>query len=115
MHDLKEVIYACECAFFAPNPTCDNCPYFVPDEDNPDTGSCDRNSIYMDIYNLLKAQEPREPHFTELVYNVKDTQISIDHPECPRCIENGLAIWDAGIERGAAFCKRCGQAVKWND
>lgn len=64
----------------------------------------------------LKAQEPREPHYTKLEYIINGMPpIVINHPECPRCYDNGLALWDAEIERGAAYCKRCGQAVKWND
>ena len=57
----------------------------------------------------------REPHYTTLEYLVNGTKMIVHHPECPRCFENGLAIWDAEIERGQAYCKRCGQAVKWDD
>lgn len=62
---------------------------------------------------LAKAQEPREPHYTKLEYIVNNMPVVINHPECPRCYDNGLMLWDAEIEKGAAYCKRCGQAVKW--
>lgn len=64
---------------------------------------------------LLKKQEAREPHYTTLEYLVNGTVVVVHHPECPRCIENGLALWDAEIEKGQAYCKRCGQEIKWND
>ena len=68
-----------------------------------------------DVLALLKEQEAREPHYTTLKYLVDGKEVVVHHPECPRCIENGLMLWDAEIERGQAFCKRCGQEVKWNE
>ena len=67
------------------------------------------------LITLLKEQEPREPHYTDLVYHIDGTEMIVPHSECPRCIENGLAIWDAEIKKGQAYCNRCGQKVKWND
>ena len=67
------------------------------------------------LIELLKEQEPREPHYTDLVYHIDGTEMIVPHSECPRCIENGLAIWDAEIKKGQAYCNRCGQKVKWND
>lgn len=67
-----------------------------------------------EICYLLKEQEAREPHYTILKYLVDGTEVAVHHPECPRCIENGLMLWDAEIEKGQAYCKRCGQAVKWD-
>lgn len=66
-----------------------------------------------EIVKLLREQEAREPHYTTLRYLVDGTAMAVRHPECPRCIENGLSLWDAEIEKGQAYCKRCGQAVKW--
>ena len=66
-----------------------------------------------DAISRLIKHEAREPHYTTLKYLVNGTEVIVHHPECPRCIENGLALWDAEIEKGQAFCKRCGQAVKW--
>ena len=77
--------------------------------------ACQTDGILEDILALLKMQEPRKPHYTTLKYLVNGMEVVVDHPECPKCIENGLVLWDAEIEKGAAFCKRCGQAVKWND
>lgn len=62
---------------------------------------------------MLEAQKPRTPHYTILRYIVEGNEVSVEHPECPKCFENGLVLWDAEIERGAAYCKRCGQAVRW--
>ena len=66
-----------------------------------------------EIVKLLREQEAREPHYTTLRYLVDGTAMAIRHPECPRCIENGLMLWEAEIEKGQSYCKRCGQAVKW--
>ena len=73
------------------------------------------NRLKMDVLALLKAQEPRKPHYTTLEYVVNGEVMSVKYPECPRCWNNGLMLWDAEIEKGAAYCKRCGQAVKWDD
>ena len=77
---------------------------------------CGNKADWQRVYDaiaLLKAQEPREPHYTKLEYIVNGMPVAINHPECPKCYDNGLVLWDAGIEKGAAYCKRCGQAVKW--
>lgn len=83
----------------------ENCPY-------GDLHTC-ANEIARDAIALLKAQEPREPYYTKLEYIVNGMPVTINHPECPRCHDNGFVLWDAEIEKGAAYCKRCGQAVKW--
>lgn len=67
------------------------------------------------ISEMMEKQEPRAPHYTTLHYIIEGNDFSVKHPECPKCYENGLTLWDAEIERGAAYCKRCGQAVKWDD
>lgn len=63
--------------------------------------------------DALKARVPREPHYTRLEYLVNGMPVVVKHPECPRCHDNGLTLWDAEIKRGSPYCKRCGQAVKW--
>ena len=74
-----------------------------------------KSRVYLDALALLKEQEAREPHYTTLRYLVNGMDMAILHPECPRCIEKGLMLWDAEIQKGQPFCKRCGQAVKWDD
>ena len=74
-----------------------------------------RKSMMQDILELLKEQEPRTPHYTHLEYLVNGKVVEVNHPECPRCFENGLDLWSAEIEKGQAYCKRCGQKVIWND
>lgn len=91
-------------------------PVVSPENWNVYATLCDYiDQIKEEVEALLKEQEPREPHYTDLVYLIEGTEMIVHHPECPRCIENGLALWDAEIERGQAYCKRCGQAVKWNE
>lgn len=87
---------------------CDGCPYDVDGK----AIACN-TQLMADALALLKAQEQREPHYTKLEYIVNGMPVAINHPECPRCYDNGLVLWDAEIEKGAAYCKRCGQAVKW--
>ena len=70
--------------------------------------------VVMAAAELLEAQEPRKPHYTRLEYMVNGMPVVVNHPECPKCVENGLVLWDAEIEKGTAYCKRCGQAVKWD-
>lgn len=78
----------------------------------------DRNRLQPILYDalkLLKEKKPKKPHYTTLKYIVNGEEVSVKHPECPRCIKNsGLYLWDAEIERGQAFCKRCGQAIDWS-
>lgn len=64
-------------------------------------------------YALLKEQEAVEPHYTTLRYFANGKEVAVQHPECPRCIKNGLVLFGAEIEKGQAYCKRCGQAMKW--
>lgn len=65
-----------------------------------------------DVKPIVK---PMKPHYTTLKYIVSGKEVSVKHPECPKCIKNsGLYLWDAEIERGQAFCKRCGQAIDWS-
>ena len=71
--------------------------------------------VLNDALKLLKEQQPSKPHYTTLRYIVEGKEVSVKHPECPKCIKNsGLYLWDAEIERGQAFCKRCGQAIDWS-
>ena len=90
---------------------CGDCPYASTCYDPIDFAVC----LMKDVLALLKEQEAREPHYTTLKYLVDGTEVTVHHPECPRCIENGLTLWDAEIKKGQAFCKRCGQAVKWDE
>ena len=85
---------------------CRSCPYHLD--------GCDRQRM-QDTLALLKEQEARKPHYTTMRYLVNGMEVAIQHPECPRCIKNGLVLWDAELEKGQAYCKRCGQAVKWDD
>lgn len=107
MPDREKVINALERC--EPYGLCydDSCPYYRD-------AAC-LEKLRQGALVLLKEQEAREPHYTTLKYLVDGTEVTVHHPECPRCIENGLTLWDAEIEKGQAFCKRCGQAVKWDE
>ena len=84
---------------------------------------CDGDALdYYDAYktvddaiDLLKNQEAKPPHYTHLEYLVNGKVVRVNHPECSRCFETGLDLWSAEIEKGQAYCKRCGQKVKWDD
>ena len=82
------------------------------EDDNPN------ESVAVKIWAVRKALEflkPRPPAFTELEYLVNGMPVVIRHPECPRCRESGLTLWDAEIPRGQRFCGRCGQKVEWKE
>ena len=93
---------------------CKSCPY-----DRPITlkgGVCECcHDLMLDALELVKTQIPRSPHYTTLKYIMDGVELTVHHPECPNCYDKGLVLWDAEIERGADYCKRCGQAVKWNE
>lgn len=108
MIDIEKIIKGIESCLSPHDPDCNLCPY-----DSIDL-RC-KAKLRDDVMILLKEQEAREPHYTTLRYLVNGTEIIVHHPECPRCIENGLALYDAEIEKGQAYCKRCGQAVRWDD
>lgn len=37
-----------------------------------------------------------------------------DSSHCPVCFWNqSVGLWDSLIDRDSAFCRRCGQKVKW--
>lgn len=109
MPDREKVIKGLEGIYRCISPvnhTCGDCPY----QDNH--VECRRRAL-SDALTMLKEQEAIPPHYTRLEYLVSGKVVEIYHPECPRCFKNGLFLWDAEIEKGQAYCKRCGQAVKW--
>lgn len=55
---------------------------------------------------------PRRPHHTKVEYKNAPHWIT---DECPRCMRNGLEIWDRLIDRHAPYCRRCGQALDWSE
>jgi len=57
MSELREkVIRGLECVI-CPNKFCGDCSYFIRNENDPDTGWCNRDAIYKDAITLLKVQE----------------------------------------------------------
>ena len=56
MSKRDDVIRGLKCSV-CPTMPCGNCTYFVPNENDPDTGWCDRNAIYKDALELLKEQD----------------------------------------------------------
>ena len=103
----REKIYSGLAACTDVYAACKDCPY-------RDQRRC-QYLLMDDVLNLLKEQEPRAPHYTRLQYSINGIVHEIKHPECPRCFENGLDLWAAEIERGQAYCKRCGQKVVWDN
>lgn len=92
---------------------CKNCPYDRKITLEGGITECCHELMY-DALELVKRQIPQSPHYTTLKYIIDGKELVVHHPECPKCYDKGLALWDAEIERGAAYCKRCGQAVKWD-
>ena len=63
----------------------------------------------------MERQIPKKPGYTKLMYKCNGEDIEINHPECPYCRTHGLTLWDAAIPVGDKFCKRCGQAIDWEE
>lgn len=80
-----------------------------------DTALSQLKEIGKGLGEKMDDVKPMKPHYTTLKYIVSGKEVSVKHPECPKCIKNsGLYLWDAEIERGQAFCKRCGQSIDWS-
>jgi len=63
----------------------------------------------------MEKHMPKKPGYTKLMYKCNGEDIEINHPECPYCRTHGLSLWDAAIPVGDKYCKRCGQAIGWED
>ena len=71
---LEKVIRGLECVI-CPNKFCGNCSYFIRNENDPDTGWCNRDAIYKDALSLLKAhEEAKEEVSGTLDKLIKETQ-----------------------------------------
>ena len=83
---------------------CEGCPYCKYRDIRVGYGDCiDR--LHSDAIDILKAQEPKfVPDIAEAIIGCKP-KVKVGH--CPSC--------DALIHETDKFCRKCGQAVKWNE
>ena len=106
MADIEKTIKGLECKLNANYDTCKDCQYFREElaEDYPEFEYfCDRSQIESDALELLKKQEPKfVPDIAEAIIGCKP-KVKVGH--CPSC--------DALIHETDKFCRKCGQAVKW--
>ena len=65
--------------------------------------------------SALEKQIPQKPRYTKLMYKCNGEDIEINNPECPYCRTHGFSLWDAAIPVGDKYCKRCGQAIDWEE
>jgi len=65
--------------------------------------------------SALEKQIPKKPGYTKLMYKCNGEDIEINHPECPYCRTHGFLLWDAAIPVDDKYCKRCGQAIDWEE
>ena len=107
MDKLEKVIKALECVI-CPNKFCGDCSYFIRNENDPDTGLCNRDAVYKDALSLLKAQEPVKPY------------IDYDGQDVWRCGSCGATLFhlsytqaDENEQNCVKFCRYCGKAVEW--
>ena len=63
----------------------------------------------------MEKQIPKRAGYTKLMYKCNGEDIEINHPECPYCRTQGYSLWDAAIPVGDKYCKRCGQAIDWEE
>lgn len=83
MADLEKVIKGLGCVI-CPNRFCSDCLYFIRNENDPDTGWCDRDAIYKDALSLLKEQEVPDTNVGKWV-SVKD--------RLPESVANRVIVW----------------------
>lgn len=98
--DVGRVIKALECCR---NGFCFTCPY----NDGIDESTDCKQRWADDALALLKAQEPKPPIITENAYGWK-------FYHCPSCGREFYGDRLHGRMNNAAFCDKCGQAVKWD-
>lgn len=110
MSELREkVIRGLECVI-CPNKFCGDCSYFIRNENDPDTGWCNRDAIYKDALSLLKKQEPKPPRFV-----VAYDKIFYACDNCGKSLivmlnREGMVLQDDAPK----YCPECGQEVKWS-
>ena len=65
----------------------------------------------------LEKQIPKKPHIFNYAYKEAETGEIKDKPltMCPYCWDNSMKLWDCLIDKGTAYCRRCGQAIDWNE
>lgn len=96
---MKTVIRGLMClAQKATDGTCEDCAYFKPFTDDPDTGWCDRVAIAEDAVAMLQEQERPK--------TILWGKVTV--PMCPYCTQ--LLNDDGTIH----YCPRCGRKVKWD-
>lgn len=104
----ENVIKGLECVV-CPNKFCGDCLYFIRNEDDPDTGWCNREAIYKDALSLLKAQEQKTAYW--IPCNGKSHIFY-----CSQCAEkvnynNAHRVYNKNmkpIEQVNKFCRGCG-------
>lgn len=96
MPDRKKVIKSIQCRL---DLKCDECPY----RDTVDDVCDDCDSLFRDALELLKEQEPIAPS----VCGSKE-------PDGHGCWWYLCGKCKKPIDHKDRFCKRCGQAVKWD-
>ena len=72
---------------------------WVSDDDNLNGSIAIKISSVREMIKILEKRKPKPPHYTRLEYLVNGKVVEIYHPECPRCFENGLFLWDAEIKK----------------
>ena len=68
------------------------------------------------VVEALEKQIPKKPSKTRHLYIIEDSGETIEKffAHCPYCFEvKGLGYWDSLIDKGTAYCRRCGQAIDW--
>jgi hypothetical protein len=102
MAELEKVILGLECQY-EPRMTCYGCEYFIARDK-----LCNKNKIFREAVDLLKAQEPVKPY------------IDYDGQDVWRCGSCGATIFhlshtqaDENEQNCVTFCRYCGKAMKW--
>lgn len=86
MANINDVIKGLECVIY-PNRFCGDCSYFIRNENDPDTGWCNRDAIYKDALALLKEKEPKIISLKELTCLSRNTPIYME-------LRNNIQGWE---------------------
>lgn len=62
----------------------------------------------------LESRIPKKPKITHHTYIVDGKEEKYELTHCQNCFHN-FGYFYSLIDRGTKWCKRCGQAIDWNE
>lgn len=62
----------------------------------------------------IEKQIPKKQRITHHKYLCNGKEETVDLMHCPICFEH-MGYFDSLLNKGTAYCHRCGQAIDWSD